>query len=228
MINLGRFLVGACAGGALFCLAEPAHADTKLELGLRTGYGIPLGKAAGGDGSGKVSDLIAGQIPIWLDVGARFSDHYYLGLYYSYGFGINGSTFSDGCDADKNASGADVSCSTSDMRLGIQYAYHLKPPGELDPWLGIGVGYEWLKASESAGGVSLSTTAHGWEFFNLQLGLDVPVAEKFAVGPFVTFGLAQYSSVSLSSSGGGSASGDVTDKALHEWLFLGVRGTFVL
>jgi len=226
MRSLGRLLVGACAGGVLFCLAEPAHADTKLELGLRTGYGIPFGDAAGG-GGGKVNELIAGQIPIWLDVGARFSDHYYLGLYYSYGFGINGSAFSDGCDADKQASGADISCSTSDMRLGIQYAYHLKPPGELDPWLGIGVGYEWLKASESAGGVSASTTAHGWEFVNFQLGLDVPVAEKFAVGPFVTFGLAQYSSVSISTSIG-DASGDVADKALHEWLFLGVRGSFVL
>jgi hypothetical protein len=222
MTSLGRFLVGACAGGVLFCLAAPAHADTKLELGLRTGYGIPFGNLAGG-GAGKVNDLIAGQIPLWLDVGARFSDHYYLGLYYSYGFGINGSAFSDDC----KAAGSDVSCSTSDMRLGIQYAYHLKPPGELDPWLGIGVGYEWLKASESVGGISASTTAHGWEFVNLQLGLDVPVADHFTVGPFVTFGLAQYSNVAIATTIG-DASGEVNDKALHEWLFLGVRGTFLL
>ena len=41
--------------------------------------------------------------------------------------------------------------------------------------------------------------------------------------PFVAFSLGQYSSVSVN-----GTSSDITDKALHEWLFLGVRGQFDL
>jgi len=117
------------------------------------------------------------------------------------------------------------------MRLGIQYLYHVKPPGELDPYFGVGFGYEWMSTdfTASAGGASSSSTVTtlGFEFVNVQLGLDVPVAEKFAIGPFAAFALGQYSSLSLSSDTV-SASGDVAQKTLHEWLFLGVRGAFVL
>jgi outer membrane protein W len=231
MMNIGRLLVGACAGGVLFCMAAPAHADTKLELGFRTGYGIALGKVDD-ETDGELNKTIKGQVPLWFDVGARFSDHFYLGAYFTYGFGIKGDLVKSTCSsAESQQPGVDVSCSTHDMRLGIQYLYHVKPPGELDPYFGVGIGYEWMAmdVTASAGGVSASSTltAHGFEFVNVQLGLDVPVAEKFAIGPFAAFALGQYSSLSLSTDAG-SASGDVSNKALHEWLFLGVRGTFVM
>jgi outer membrane protein W len=231
MGKLERFLVGACAAGALLCSAEPARADTKWELGFRTGYGIALGKVDD-ETDGELNKTIKGQVPLWFDLGARFSDHHYLGLYFSYGFGIKGDFVKSLCaTTEAQVPGVDVSCSTHDMRLGIQYLYHLKPPGELDPYFGVGVGFEWMAmdVTASAGGVSSSATvtAHGLEFVNLQLGLDVPVAGKFALGPFAAFALGQYSGASLGNDSG-STSGDFASKALHEWIFLGLRGTFVL
>ena len=231
MIKLGSFLLGTCAAGALLCAAEPAHADTKLELGFRTGYGISLGKVDD-EPDGEMSKAIKGQVPLWFDLGARFSDHYYLGAYFSYGFGIKGDAVKNLCaSAEALSPGVDLSCSTRDLRFGIQYLYHVKPPGQLDPYFGVGLGYEWMAmdftASANGSSVSNTETAHGLEFLNVQLGLDVPVAESAALGPFAAFALGQYSGLSVSGDTT-SASGEVANKTLHEWLFFGLRGTFAL
>lgn len=223
MNQFGRLLVGTCAAGMLCCTAAPARADTRLELGVRSGYGIAFGNLRSGT---KLNGFIAGQVPLWVDLGARFAGHYYFGAYFSYGFGINGNALNDACDFDKKTSGSDLECSTSDVRLGFQYAYHFEPPGELDPWLGVGIGYEWAGVSEKApGGATINGSYHGTEFVNLQAGLDVPVNDKFAVGPFATFGLGQYGSAS-ESGGGASSSSEIAGKAVHEWLFLGARANY--
>jgi hypothetical protein len=78
-----------------------------------------------------------------------------------------------------------------------------------------------------------SSTGKGFEFINLQGGLDFKVAPGLALGPFLSFSIGQYSSASVSCSGnacGGfaSASDDIDEKAPHQWLLLGVRGTFVV
>ena len=86
-----------------------------------------------------------------------------------------------------------MSCSAKDLRLGLNVHYHFSPGESFDPWVGLGAGYEWLVLDESAGGVSVSETASGFEFGNLQLGGDFAVAPNFGIGPFFTFTLAQYS-----------------------------------
>jgi hypothetical protein len=97
------------------------------------------------------------------------------------------------------------------------------PAGSVDPWLGLGVGYEIFGASLTTQGRTISTDTKGFEFLNLQGGADFKVADAVAVGPFLSFSLGQYSSVSS-----GDASGDITNKAIHEWLTIGVKGTFGL
>jgi hypothetical protein len=42
----------------------------------------------------------------------------------------------------------------------------------------------------------------------------------------VSFSLAQYGSATIELPGSGSATMDLTDKKIHEWLQLGVRGRF--
>jgi len=143
--------------------------------------------------------------------GWRFDPSTYLGAYFEYAPG-----FVKDCPAG-------VSCSASDLRLGVIFLYHFAPAAAFDPWAGIGIGYEWL----NLGVAGIDVGYHGWEFFNLQLGGDVALGSGFALGPYVAFGLGQYSRVTASlGSQSGSASIPGGSQALHEWLELGVKGTF--
>jgi hypothetical protein len=238
MMRINPWLSSVLAGGWLLLSGGNAHADTKFEMGARLGYGAPFGKFS--DTGGKVNDLIVGQIPLWLDVGARLEKRFFVGVYWDYGFGISSSKISDGCKADQAAgasAGVDVSCNTHDMRLGGEFLYHISPLEQFDPWVGVGFGYEWvgLSETESAGDASATLTvgAHGFEFMNLQLGLDISVSENVALGPFAAFTLAEYRKASVSCSGD-CAGTDLTSstsldgKTLHEWLLLGARITYQL
>lgn len=200
----------------------------KFAIGLRLGYGVPLGsidKNADGS-SNKMSDGISGQFPIWLDLGYLITPNVMLGLYGQYGFGSLTGQIKTACD---QASVAGVSCSISDLRFGIQGQYHISPAENIDPWLGLGVGYEMLKVSLSGGGQDGSLTDKGFEFANLQAGVDFKPMPKFGVGPFVSFSFGQYGSTSSSGSASAfGAGGDIPNKAVHEWLTFGARGAFTL
>ena len=152
------------------------------------GVGVPL------------SDGFGGKVPIWLDAGWRFNPSVCLGAYLEYG-----PTFVKDCPAGS-------SCSASDVRLGVNFLYHFIPGAPFDPWAGIGVGYEWLNASQDGVDAGL----HGWEFVNVQLGGDFAVGSGFAIGPCVVFGLGQYGTLSASA-GGQSGSLDIPsgNQALH-------------
>jgi hypothetical protein len=220
-LSIGLFVFAALA---MAVLAPPdvTQAQTGFEAGARLGYGIAMGKA---DADDNLSDTVSGQVPIWLDVGYRPIEALMVGLFFQYGFGILGSELDD-CDI------ADASCSASDIRLGVQGHFHLRPREQLDPWLGLGIGYEWLTLSQEARGTEISGTASGFEFLNLQVGLDIRVLEHFVVGPFLSFSLGQFSSSSAECSGNcglissGSVSGDIDDKGLHQWLLIGARGAY--
>jgi hypothetical protein len=220
-------VLGVAAGLLVFGLAGRAQAQeerlTGFELGGRVGYGLPFGKAA--DNDSDLKDSISGQVPLWLDVGYRVAPNVMVGGYFSYGFGLLGNELEDLCDVGD--------CSTHDMRLGGQLQFHVQPGQEVDPWFGAGVGYEWLTfvISSDVSDTDLSITGHGFEFLNLQAGLDFVVGNG-GIGPFMAFTLGQYDTTSSSCSGDCAGvdedSESIDDKALHQWLFFGVRGTFVL
>ena len=85
----------------------------KIHLGLRLGYGIPLGTSAGasdvpGDQDEKLSDTYSGMIPIWLDLGYFVTPQIMLGLYGHYGIGLvadSENTCPEGADCSGSASG---------------------------------------------------------------------------------------------------------------------------
>jgi len=62
----------------------------------------------------------------------------------------------------------------------------------------------------------------GWEFANLQLGIDFALGSVVKIGPWVSFSIGQYGTVG-GSSGGTGLSGDITNKTIHEWIMGGVR-----
>jgi hypothetical protein len=226
-------MIGLLSGFAVLGTTSRASAGG-FELGARLGYGIPMGKI---DDDSDLSDGVTGMIPLQLDLGYRVSPAFSIGGYVMYGVGFAGDDISELCDRADDVPGVDISCTARDVRLGIQAQYHFLPKKKLDPWVGLGLGYEWLTlgVDGSGGGmqIDMSSTGKGFEFINLQGGLDFKVAPGLALGPFLSFSIAQYSSFSVSCSGnacGGitTQSRDIDDKAVHQWLMLGVRGTFVV
>jgi outer membrane protein W len=194
-----------------------------IQVGLRVGYGVPLGHTghtATDTQDHTLSSTIKGQIPLGVDAGYLFDSTLYLGLSFQYGLGFVGSdSLNVGCDQPR------ISCSTNDIRLGVNVQYHLRPLASFDPWLGIGAGYEWLGISFETASGSASGTLSGFEFANFQGGGDFEVAPNLRLGPFVSFSIGQYGSASVSGTGR-TASEDFAHKSLHEWLLLGVRGVY--
>jgi hypothetical protein len=152
LFNKSRLILTSSAlalfsSAALFSGA--AHAQQSgFEGGLRTGYGMPLGKAA--DRGADLSDGIAHIVPLWVDAGYRATENLFVGGYFQYGLGAVGSAFDDACDS------TGVNCSTSSLRLGAQIHYHFSPRTTADPWLGYGFGYEWYKLNFIPRGTSTS------------------------------------------------------------------------
>lgn len=188
--------------------APPAEASTGPELGARVGYMIPLGSSVK---DASLGDTVSGALPLMLDAGYRFLPQLYVGLYGQFAFAFL---------SDKACPGG-ASCSGNDLRFGVNVHYHFTSGQPWDVWVGAGAGYEILNYKISTQAGSADGSARGLELANLQLGFDYFVEPQVRVGPFVGFSFGQYSSVSLNGS-----SGDVKDKALHEWLSFGVRGAF--
>lgn len=229
MNKLGLVL-GVLSGFVVLSNVSSARAEG-FELGARTGYAIPMGKVSDEGTSNKLSDSVSGVIPLQLDVGYRVLPSLMVGGYIMYGFGITGDALDKSCDLIK-ASGADASCTSHDVRLGLQAQYHFMPDASVDPWIGGGIGYEWLtfgfKGTRNGVSSEVSTTGHGFEFINLQGGADFSVAPKVGIGPFLSFSVGQYAKASCDGAGCAGTSNDIDKKAMHQWLTLGVRGTFVL
>ncbi|MFP2904068.1 hypothetical protein ACLESD_03140 [Pyxidicoccus sp. 3LFB2] len=200
-----------------------------FSLGLRAGYGIPFGESMGSqdeDEETKLSDAVSGVIPLQVDLGYFLNSNLYLGASFQYGIG----QLPEDCD---DSDLEDTSCGVTQLRFGVNVAYHFAPAAKINPWLGVGVGYESLSlnASGELGGAPIegSSTIAGFEFANAQGGVDFRVSDKVYVGPFATFTVAQYSKASIKVDVEGDspldmeASDDIEDKTLHAWLYGGVR-----
>ena len=223
VIVFGAALLAASTARA----AEPARSG--IEIGARTGYAFAAGNrgATPTQADQPVGDYVAGQVPLWLDVGYRFNDDFYLGAFFQYGFGIVNDDRQDLC---RNAN---VDCSASDTRLGVMGRYHLPVGSPLSPWLGFGVGYEWgtFSLNQSViGSSNTDATWSGFEFANLQLGADYHVAPKVALAPFLSVSFGQFRHTSTKTTTGMTSNPmdeDVTDTSVHEWILIGVRVAFM-
>jgi len=121
----------------------------------------------------------------------------------------------------------------SDLMFGVDVQYHFLPAARLDPYLGLGIGYEILNFSLSQNGANGSMSLDGGQFLNLQVGADYKAIPNLGIGPFVMFSLGQYSHCSRKDAAGTycdfsvpPSGGTLPQQALHEWLMLGLRGAF--
>jgi|MudIll2142460700_1097286.scaffolds.fasta_scaffold162249_2 hypothetical protein len=188
--------------------AEPVPASG-FTFALRTGYAVPFGDAfQDTSGTGlSLSNLVSGSIPIWIDAGYRVDPNFHVGAFFDYGV-----AFAQVCPPAQN-------CSSSDIRLGAQVAYHVLPGAPIDPWIAIGFGYEWLSIS----GFGL---LRGWEFFDIQVGADFLVGRAYAVGPFVAVSVAQFDTLSQKAAGAPTPADLGSGQSLHGWVQFGLKGTF--
>jgi hypothetical protein len=189
--------------GAPAPLAEPPPEmpPEGFSLGLRAGYALPYGTAK----STSLSDVIPGAIHIGVDVGYMFSPHLYVGGYFTYGF-ATGDSFAGTVCSDPESS-----CSATPIRLGAAVRWHFLPHETLDPWAGLGLGYEIVNVTEStaSGDQGQSASLHGFEGM-LQAGIDYKPRPFYGIGPFVESSLGHYASSAQAGT-------------LHGWLDMGVR-----
>src|SRR4051794_13939938 len=114
---------------------EPRSSGPRLAL--RTGFAVPIGQTFAA--SGAIDDTVTGYVPVRLDLGYRIAHHFYVGVAAQLA-----DVVPSGCTSG-------MSCSGSDLRFGVMVAYHLLPRSIVDPWLGIGMGFEQLTVSRSIG-----------------------------------------------------------------------------
>ena len=204
----------------------PVH----FEAGVRLGYSFSSGDYASGApiGSSSASSALPGlhgTIPFTLDAGLRLGPYVFIGGFVQYAL-LDSSCF--------GAAGVSIACSGHDVRGGVEALLHVSPRGRVDPWIGLGIGHEWLELdiSASATGASeqLSETFDGWNFADVMLGVDFRVGGGAAIGPYLELTSGSFTSLSASSSGSGtatsSASGDIGSQSSHQWFTLGLRGAY--
>ena len=161
-----------------------------------------------------VSDLFHGFVPLGVEAGFRFTPDVYAGLVFQYAIGLW-----NGCPSN-------MSCSGHDVGLGFDVRYHPLPGRQVDPWFGIGAGYEWISFAQSQPGFSSDTGLNGFELLHLDVGADLVASPNLRVGSFLEFKLGRYRNLDAAS-GGPSTSTGITNKALHEFLTLGFRFSFL-
>ncbi len=200
--------------------------DQGINLSMRLGFGVPSGDISDDvDANGHkidpaLSDLIDHKIPIWLELGYRFNPSIWGGLYLELSPAKTSRSF---CVTGRD-------CSSSDVRFGVDMQAHFAPYGNIDPWVGVGIGAEFLAAKAydpSINDVSKFTWA-GLELPLLEAGLDLALSPRATIGPYVAWSIAYYTRYGVESPGYADISGDITDHAIHTWFQIGVKGTLKL
>lgn len=208
----------AMAVVAALVLAQPAEAQVALDL--KVGYAIPTGSVASLGGvdvyDGAMNHLWSGAVPIEVAGRYRFSPSFSAGVYFQYDPALV-ATWS--CTPG-------LPCSGYDLRVGVEAVYAFLPDRFLNPWVSIGTGWEWSHLYVTDNVLTNTITLSGWEYFNVQAGLDFNLSRMFAIGPYVGYFGGSYTSVSADLSGT-AVNGTIASefRAFHGWIQFGAKGT---
>src|ERR1700722_818413 len=152
-------------------------------VGIRGTSGCRGGMANGSS----LYDIVQGEVAIQGEAGWFFTPHLYLGAYFLYGFGV-GTVQNDQC------TGLDQECSANLIRFGLAVHWHFKPDNWLDPWVGLGLGYEILNVTQTDdvdGSSDLSSALQGVDA-TLEAGLDFKPLRYMGLGPYVELATGPY------------------------------------
>jgi hypothetical protein len=227
---------GVAAAIACTCFATPARADE--QSGLAVGFGIagavPFGNAHSAANGVATSSTISMQsmdrasLPFWFNLGWRFSPRTYLGLFYQYAPTFPPSNKCAMPYAPANGVAGSTTCDGSNQKFGVDFAYHIRPKELVDPWIGIGLGYELNNTNYSTGA---SSDTMNWQLGGLmadiKLGADLRFSKVIPIGPFVDLSVSQYNTENVYSPNQSSTSVPFSG-ALHGWFTAGLRAQFNL
>lgn len=183
--------------------APPARVG--FQMAARLGYQIPLGNAAEGV---KQSDIFGGQVPVYVDIGGKVHRNIFVGGYLGLGLGGCGDAFAHG-----------QSCASAAFHFGAEILVSILPDGLVDPWVGYGIGIESGAVST---GDNSTGSLFGFELGHFMGGVDFRLAKGVGIGPYLDFGVGEYTSQSYKSRGVSIDSG-IDQKAIHESFTVGAR-----
>lgn len=186
---------------------------------------IPFGAA-----TGDRTDSLAGRYgwqwaPLELGLGAKVTDAVYVGAYLNLGVGGEGDDLRTErrCEAGDDVDD-DVSCSSTNVHVGVEARYTFAPAEDATGWIGYGIGITAATQTISdAGRYRESTTARGIDWARLSGGFDFRLVRGFGMGPFVIAHLGRYTHQRTEVRDIVTFSGDIDDPAFHCWLTLGLR-----
>jgi hypothetical protein len=207
----------------------PPPARRGFQLGLRTGVALPIGLASSAPGDG-LRERYSSQWVLEVDLGAKVTDALFVGGYFGFGVGAEGSDerIEGFCDDDGSDSENDIQCSVVGFRIGVLGRWSFLPAGTINPWLAYGIGYEAQSQSinDRIVGRREETTAGGFEFARLSAGFDWRPGKTFGFGPLLEASLGSYTNTSTEVNDETTFEGDVEDSAIHTWVTLAIRGVF--
>lgn len=205
-MRIRKGLAAVALSAALVARGAAADELGRVELAARTGFVLPLGLLYQVH---HLSDDVYGFIPLRLEAGYRPSPSVMIGVYGSAALGLV-----------RNC-GTVESCSAQDFIVGVQLHYHFAPRGSPDPWVGLGIGHEWLRTSvtSSSNPQALTLTYRGLLPLELQTGVDFSSGGGWALGPYLSVAAGQY--------GDFQTLGDIANKG-HVLVSFGVRGSLGL
>jgi hypothetical protein len=194
--------------------------------------------ASGGRESLKITDSAKVSVPVIAEVGVRATPHFYIGVW--------GSWEKVFTKENEFSCPAGFDCSTQQWRVGPEVRYHFAPHAGFDPWLGLGVGLEFLKSHVTGttqvpvapgttvpAQVDTQVTDRGPTFARVTLGGDVRVAHALSVGPIITASIGSYTvrtgTQTLDITGAGSREVPLApvDDGFHALFTVGLRVAFL-
>lgn len=195
-----------------------------FQIAFRTGVMAPFGAATGEPGD-DFARRYAWQIPVVVDIGARFARSFFVGAYVGFGIGATGSDARvDGaCNDDDENGQNDIACSAVSARIGIEGLYSFLPDEGLNPWVGYGIGFEVTSASltDRYRGLEETVSSTGMTYADISVGFDL--RKKIGVGPFIDVALGQLNNTTTNLGARGTYKSQIEDGAVHGWVTVGVR-----
>jgi hypothetical protein len=198
--------------------ARVAQAPIPPTMGLFLSLGLGIGTVSGrldsrNFDSSETLDRLSKAFPFTMGVGYRFSPRWSSDVSLSY---APLSFVTSSYDSD----------SARDFHLGAALRWHSLSRGTLHPWVSLGLGVEWLSVHSND---YTDAEAKGYDLA-LQIGSDVRVGRLWTLGPYASVLAGMYTHLSLDSHCRGCSPSEAdlssSDRALHEWFTIGVRGTF--